>query len=242
MILSDEEEFELVEVLDETYAMLTKVSTQSVTNDERKAARQRYKLPKLPATRTPCLDLFLKTEVPQVAKSLDSDLARVQNWYMDALAPLTTLAESEELSYEDVKKAMTTAVALIGNTNSRLLRLKREKLVGSFNKSLLPLVKEDKDFTGTAPNLFGTDFAKRSKEFTDQIKEMRSSLPNETRQNSEVLDCFFARASPQREATEEGAEAPTTTVGAECISNHNRNNEQFTHRHTVYQSIIVQKA
>ena len=78
VILSDEEEFELVEVLDETYAMLTKVCTQSVINDERKATRRRYKLPKVPATRTSCLDPFLKTEVPQVAKSLDSDLARVQ--------------------------------------------------------------------------------------------------------------------------------------------------------------------
>ena len=81
--------------------------------------------------------------------------------------------------------------------------------MGSFNKSLLPLVKEDKDFPGTAPYLFGTDFAKRSKGFTNHIKEMRSSLPNKTRQNSEVLDCFFAMASPRREATEEGAEAPT---------------------------------
>ena len=181
VIFSDEEEeSELVEVSDETYAMLTKVCTQSVTNDERKAARQRYKLPKVPATRTPRLEPFLKTEVPQVAKSLDSDLARVQTLYMDALAPLTTLAESEDLSYEDVKKATMTAVALIGNANSRLSRLRREKLVGPFNKSLLPLVKEDKDFTVTAPYLFGMDFAKRSKEFTDQIKAMRSSLPNKT--------------------------------------------------------------
>ena len=170
-----------------------------------------------------------------MAKSLDSDIARVQTLYMDALAPLTTLAESEELSYKDVKKATMTAVALIGNTNSRLSHLRREKLVGSFNKSLLPLVKEDKDFPGTAPYLFGTDFAKRSKEFTDHIKEMRSSLPNKTRQNSEVLDCFFARASPRREATDEGVEAPTTSVRAEGISDQNRNNEQFTHRHTVYQ-------
>ena len=165
VIFSDEEEeSELVEVSDETYAMLTKVCTQSVTNDERKAARWRYKLPNVPATRTPRLDPFLKrgTSSGQVAgQSLSKGTDSVHGC-------LTTLAESEELSYEDVKKATTTAVVLIGNANSHLLHLRREKLVGSFNKSLLPLVKEDKDFTGTAPHLFGKDFAKHSKEFTDQ--------------------------------------------------------------------------
>ena len=96
---------------------------------------------------------------------------------MDAMAPLTALAKLEELS---LKKVMMTAVVLIGNANSCLSQLRREKLVGSFNKSLLPLVKEDKDFTSRAPYLFGTDFAKHLKEFTDQVKAMRSSLPNKT--------------------------------------------------------------
>ena len=61
--------------------------------------------------------------------------------------------------------------------------------------------------------------------------------PCPTRQNSEVLDRFFARASPWGEArpTEEGAEAPTTTVGAEGTSDQNRSNEEFTHTNTVYQ-------
>ena len=141
----EEEESDLVKVLDDTYSLLTKVYMQSVTNDERKAGRKRYKLPKVLATRTPRLDPFLKTEIPQTAKSLDSDLARVQTLYMDALALLTALSESEELSFEDVRRAMTTAMALIGNANSHLSRLRRKKLVNSFNKSLLPLVKEDKD-------------------------------------------------------------------------------------------------
>ena len=87
------EEFDLVEVPDETYSLLTKVCTQSVTNDERKAARKRYKLAKVPATRTPCLDPFLKTKILQTAKSLDSDFARVLTLFIDALAPLTALSE-----------------------------------------------------------------------------------------------------------------------------------------------------
>ena len=111
----EEEESDLFEVSDVTYSLLTKVCMQSVTNDERKAARKRYKLLKVPATRTPRLDPFLKTEIPQTAKSLDSNLARVQRLYMDALAHLTALSESEELSFENVRRATTTAMALIGN-------------------------------------------------------------------------------------------------------------------------------
>ena len=180
----EEEESDLLEVSDETYSLLTKVCMQSVTNDERKAARKRYKLLKVPATRTSRLDPFLKTEIPQTAKFLDSNLARVQMLYMDALAHLTALSESEELSFENVRRVTTTAMALIGNANSHLSRLRREKLVNSFNKSLLPLVKEDKGFTETTTYLFRADFAKRSKEFTNQIKAMRSTVPNKTEYRS----------------------------------------------------------
>ena len=148
----------------------------------------------MPATRTPRLDPFLKTEIPQTAKSLDSNLARVQMLYMDALAHLTALSESEELSFKNVRRATTTAMALIGNANSRLSRLRREKLVNSFNKSLLLLVKEDKDFAETTTYLFRADFAKRSKEFTNQIKAMRSTVPNKTEYRS--LRPLFWKGQP----------------------------------------------
>ena len=45
------------------------------------------------------------------------------------------------------------------------------------NKSLIPLVKEDAPYTDAAPDLFGSEFAKRSKEFLEQVKTTRSSLP-----------------------------------------------------------------
>ena len=68
-------------------------------------------------------------------------------------------------------------MSLIGNASSHLSRLRREKVVTSVNKALLPLVKEDDHFAGASPNLFGPDFAKRSKEFLEQVKALRSSLP-----------------------------------------------------------------
>jgi hypothetical protein len=112
----------------------------------------------------------MKSEIPQDSKSLDNDLAKLQTSLMDALAPLTALVESaDDLEFNDVRQASLTAIQLIGNTNSHLSQMRREKIVGAMNKALLPLVKDNSDFTGSSPDLFGTDFAKRSKDFLGQI-------------------------------------------------------------------------
>ena len=49
------------------------------------------------------------------------------------------------------------------------------KVTSSFTKRLLSLVREDENCKEAAPLLFGPDFAKKSKEYTDHIKAMRSS-------------------------------------------------------------------
>ena len=43
----------------------------------------------------------------------------------------------------DVKEASSTAVDLLGNANTRISGLRRDKLVSSINKSLTPLVQDD---------------------------------------------------------------------------------------------------
>ena len=40
-----------------------------------------------------------------------------------------------------------------------------------------PLAKDDENFTTAAPLLFGGEFAKKSKDFLDQVKANRSTLP-----------------------------------------------------------------
>ena len=63
-------------------------------------------------------------------KTGDRELAKIQSFTLDALAPLTALVEkTEELSAEETRDAALTGIELIGNANARMSRLRREKIV-----------------------------------------------------------------------------------------------------------------
>ena len=86
------------------------------------------------------------------------------------------ILDNTDMSVEELKEASITAVELIGYANTKISRHCKEKLVSSINKSLVPLVKEDSDFSEVAPNLFGPKFSKRAKDFMDQVKTMSFSF------------------------------------------------------------------
>ncbi len=187
---SDEENGEdsseqLVEVSEQTAKLLKNSCTRGVSNESRRKTRSAFHLPKVPATRTPRLDQFLKTEIPQPTKSLDKDLSKIQTFVLDALAPLTAMVEADvdALTPEQLQKATTAAVQLLGNASAHISRVRREKVVTALNKSLMPLVKDDTPYMDAAPDLFGSDFAQRSKEFLEQVKAIRSSLPTRSSGN-----------------------------------------------------------
>ena len=187
-------ETKLVEVSEKTKSFLEESCRQSLPNSSRIQTRSRFGLPKVAATRTPQLDPFMKTEVNSATKSTDKELARIQTFVLDSLAPLTSILECDNqggsLSHEEVIIAVKTAVQLIGNTNAQISRLQREKVTCNINKGLLPLVKEEDNFKEAAPLLFGPDFAKKSKEYIEQVKAMRSSIVRPERQQ------FFRSGPP----------------------------------------------
>ena len=176
---SDEEQEDLVEVSEKTSKFLHLKCTRSVTNETRKRVRTRYPLPKVPATRPPQLDTFLKQEVSMNTKNADKELAKVQALMLDSMAPLTYLLEADargdSLTLEQVRDAAKTAVELSGNANARISRLRREKVCQDLNKALIPLAKDDGNFDNAPPALFGTEFAKKAKDHVDQVKALRSS-------------------------------------------------------------------
>ena len=73
--VGDESSEQLVEVSEKTERLLTDSCTRSVTNVSRKHTRSSFRLPRVPATRTPRLDYFIKVETSQPAKTLDKEQA-----------------------------------------------------------------------------------------------------------------------------------------------------------------------
>lgn len=63
-------------------------------NEKRRRIKAKYPQPKVAATKTPHLDDYLKTTLPNSAKSEDKELAKVQTFALDAMAPLTALLEA----------------------------------------------------------------------------------------------------------------------------------------------------
>lgn len=74
------------------------------------------------------------------------------------------------MSQEENLAAVKVAPQLIGNSSSKVSLLRREKITTQMNKSLLPLAKDETKFREAAPMPLGTEFAKSSKQYIDQVK------------------------------------------------------------------------
>ena len=206
---SDEEDgvegSQLLEVSEKTHRLLTNSCTRSVSNKSRKRTRSRYKLPKVDATRTPRLDHVMKTLAPQAAKTADKELARIQSFMLDSLAPISAMLENAgKMTVEDVREASSAAAELVGNVNAQISRLRREKLVSAINKNLTPLVKEDAEFTEAAPNLFGPGFSKRAKDYLDQVKTLRSTFPPRHQGGDQFKRPLFRKGHPSGRGSARG--------------------------------------
>ena len=80
-------------------------------------------------------------------KTNDKALARVQALTLDAIGPLTNLLEKlnsdeVEISAEDVRYAVESAVTLLGDASSQMSGLRRQKVLKEYNKDLLSFAKE----------------------------------------------------------------------------------------------------
>ena len=122
----------LTEVSKETEHLLKTLCMRSMSNEVRRRTQSKYKLLKVEAMRTPCLDHFMHTLAPQTAKVADREWSRIQTFVLDSLAPLTAiLGNTDNMLIEEIKEASFTAVELIGNVNAKISRLRREKIVSS---------------------------------------------------------------------------------------------------------------
>ena len=88
----------LVEVSKETESLLMEKCTSRLPNSERLKSRNNYALPKVPVTKTPSLDGYLKSELSRATKAADKELATIQTYVLDALSPLTAIVKADTKS------------------------------------------------------------------------------------------------------------------------------------------------
>ena len=159
---SDEEErpttTNLAAVSEETESSVKEACTKRLPNSARLQTRNAFPLPQVAATRTLQLDSFIKPEISQAVKTVDKELARLQTFVLDALAPLTSLLESdakgESITHSQALDATKAATQLLGNASAQITHVRRTKVLTQLNKSLLLLLEEDSNFDEVAPSLF----------------------------------------------------------------------------------------
>ena len=79
------------------------------------------------ATKTPQLDNYLKPEISQQAKTTDKELAKIQAFVLDSLAPLSHLmvldAQGHEITHAEAIATVKATIELIGNANAKVSHL-----------------------------------------------------------------------------------------------------------------------
>ena len=184
----------LVSVSESTATTLHNNFTQPLKNRERLQIRNHYRLPKVPSTKTPQMEAFLKTPA---TKRADNELAKIHSYVLDAVAPLAAIIDKQVTEYvhPDVLTAVLSACLLLGNAGSKLAGLRRKEVMTSLDKGLLHLVKEDENFTKAAPGLFGAEFVETYKKTARSTS--RSSLLKGKRAGRSGKKFFFR--PPHRE-------------------------------------------
>ena len=156
--LNEEENTVLMDVSEDTREFLIAACTQCVKWDTEMYSKQvpsnkggRYK--------THTVDMFLRFVISQATKSLDKDLANMKISVLDALTAIVYNEDRMSWEYNSCGADWKCI-----HTN---FMHKEEKIIASVNKSLTPLTNQKESFSQAPPDLFGSGFAHRSKDFLD---------------------------------------------------------------------------
>ena len=142
-----------------------------------------HPLPLMDCLKPPKLDASMARLVRGDVVARDRVLSRFQHFTLDAAAPiigiLDQLASGESVDHDVLQTGLSNALKLLGNTHAHFSVERKQNVLKSLNPDLLHLASEDL-FDEAAPNLFGSGFAKVTKERSDAMSALRQakSKPN----------------------------------------------------------------
>ena len=107
---------------------------------------------------------MLATALLKDAIKADGYLSRLEQFWLDAVAPFTAIlegSEAGELMAEKAYAAAQSALCLLGNPNNHMAQERRKRILMNVNPALKSMVEEKNAFQEEAPILFGEEFAKK---------------------------------------------------------------------------------
>ena len=173
----------LVTLNNTTRAFLEAAFSGTMLNEECKKRVEKIGVPDCNQIRCPKLDGVMKAVLPKDAIKADGYLSRFQQFWLDAVAPLTAVLESTEagdLMPEKAVSATQTVLYLMGNAHHQMSQERRKKLILKSNPSLRFMADDCKNFSDAAPMLFGESFAKQATTTVKQVKAIKKlHIPSE---------------------------------------------------------------
>jgi len=117
--------------------------------------------------------------LPQRTKSFDTYLSKLQQFTMDAMAPIAWLREQMlqgEVDEESATKALDTALELLGNASAHFIVERRKEVIKHLNSDLKYL--DVKEFPQGGSSLYGEDFRNKAKAAVDNIRALKGIQSN----------------------------------------------------------------
>ena len=207
----------LVTLTESTQAFLEAAFSATLANADRKKWVERIGVPDCDSIRCLKLDPVIQAIVPNEATKVDGYLSRLQQFWLDATAPLTAIIETAEegkLTPDMAVSATQMALFLMGTAHQHMAQERRKRILMNLNPAIKSMASDEKVFRKAAPMLFGDKFAKLATERVDQLKAIsKFSKPAEQKRN------HFFGSHPRNSSTGgHGVE----TVAAKVGSSHTR--------------------
>ena len=190
-----EEDFttgELVELSEQTRSFLEAAFSATLSNADRKKWIANIRIPDCDKIRCHKLDPMLTTILPKDAIKADGYLSRLQQFWLDAIAPLAAIlegAEAGEMTPEHAYSAAQAALVLMGSANNHMAQERRKRILMNVNPALKYMADEENAFQQAAPMLFGKEFAKKATNRVETIKAIKKISYQKPGEKRRFLGC-----------------------------------------------------
>lgn len=156
-------------------------------NATRRSWLDKFVLPLGDKTCCPKRNSLIKGELSKEALEAHRKLSRLQNFTLNAAAPLVAALEKLTKKKEPDPTAITSAIQLglhfLGNVSAQFSVKRCCKALVRLNPDLKSMA-EDEDFSQAPPFLFGPGFKKKAKERTDALEYLQKAAAKPNTQAS----------------------------------------------------------